>query len=153
MSPADLLRQNGINLPSYAPGQYDTTCPRCSHDRRKSKLECLSVLIDGDGACWNCHHCGWCGPQKDDGARGNGADRELPFHIYRDKDGVIQFRKVRNVPGREPKCWFQHQDDAGHWLKGAGGADTSILYRIDEVTKAIAEGRVILCVEGAVVKT
>jgi putative DNA primase/helicase len=42
---------------------YVTTCPECSHSRRKKKEPCLSVKIDGRGVLWNCHHCGWQGHQ------------------------------------------------------------------------------------------
>jgi hypothetical protein len=60
----------------------------------------------------------------------------------------VRFRKVRNLPGREPRFWLQHWDENAGWLKGAGGADTSILYRIDEIADAIEQGRVIAVVEG-----
>jgi len=39
--------------------QTRTQCPKCSHERKKSKEKCLAVnTIDG---CWFCHHCGWAG--------------------------------------------------------------------------------------------
>jgi Toprim domain len=40
---------------------YATTCPECSDKRWKKKQKCLSVLIDGEGVRFNCHHCGWHG--------------------------------------------------------------------------------------------
>jgi hypothetical protein len=40
---------------------YTTICPQCSHARRKQRDQCLSVLIDGRGVRWNCHHCGFKG--------------------------------------------------------------------------------------------
>src|SRR5207247_3431233 len=40
---------------------YTNTCPQCSDKRRKKKQKCLSVLIDGEGVRFNCHHCGWHG--------------------------------------------------------------------------------------------
>ena len=49
----------GINLPDDATGQKTTTCPECSHTRKKMKDRCLSVNAD-DGV-WKCHHCGWSG--------------------------------------------------------------------------------------------
>jgi hypothetical protein len=55
---------------------------------------------------------------------------------------------VRNLPGREPRFWLQHWDENAGWVKGIGGAETSILYRIDEVADAIEQGRVIAVVEG-----
>jgi len=43
-------------------GQVKTTCPKCSHDRKKKNDTCLSVNID-EGV-WNCHNCGWTGGLK-----------------------------------------------------------------------------------------
>ncbi len=43
-------------------GQHYTQCPRCSHDRKKKQVKCLSVNTD-DGI-WNCHHCAWTGSLK-----------------------------------------------------------------------------------------
>lgn len=40
-------------------GQVMTTCPRCSHERRKKNDKCLSVNIDK--GVWMCHHCHWSG--------------------------------------------------------------------------------------------
>jgi hypothetical protein len=48
---------------------YVTTCPECSHLRRKKKQRCLSVLIDGRGVRFNCHHCGWHGHEFYDDAQ------------------------------------------------------------------------------------
>ena len=108
--------------------------------------EVLGVTIGDDGSVkFGCNHCGWTGPEK---GKGNGAGGPpLMAYVYRDRDGGIQFRKVRNLPGLEPRFFFQHPD-GDRWLKGAGGADTGILYRLDEVAKAIADGHEIACVEG-----
>ena len=43
-------------------GSVKTTCPKCSHNRRNKKDQCLSVDID-DGL-YNCHNCGWSGNVK-----------------------------------------------------------------------------------------
>lgn len=40
-------------------GQIQTTCPKCSEDRKKKNVKCLSVNIDK--GVWNCHHCNWKG--------------------------------------------------------------------------------------------
>jgi hypothetical protein len=149
MTPQETLTKHGINLESYAPGRHYTTCPKCSHTRsapnRKSKV--LGITIADDGSvCWGCNHCAWTGPEKGSGKPQE--RRELTSHLYRDKDGVVRFRKVRNLPGRDPKCWFERPDGRGEWIKGTTGVDTKILYRADEVAKAIADGRVICCVEG-----
>lgn len=36
-----------------------TTCPQCSHTRKKQNQKPLSVNIEK--GVWNCHHCGWKG--------------------------------------------------------------------------------------------
>jgi len=48
-----------IAIPAGYVGQYRTTCPECSHSRKKQGVHCLSVNID-EGV-WNCKHCGWAG--------------------------------------------------------------------------------------------
>ena len=51
----------GIEIHDSANGQIYTTCPRCSHTRKKQSVKCLSInLTEG---LWNCHHpeCSWSG--------------------------------------------------------------------------------------------
>jgi hypothetical protein len=166
MTPDELLKLNRIELQDVRPGRYYTTCPECSAKRRPvhQKSECLGVTIEDDGSVrWGCNHCGWTGPQKGSrfgggrfgggrfggGGSGGGGNRApLAAYLYRDRDGNVRFRKLRNLPGREPRFWLEHWDEATGWLKGAGGADTAILYRIDEIASAIANGHVIAVVEG-----
>ncbi len=48
-----------IYLDGRAGVEAQTTCPQCSHTRKKSKVRCLSVnTVEG---VWVCHHCGWAG--------------------------------------------------------------------------------------------
>ena len=56
------LTDNGINTKGRTEGQFKTTCPKCSENRKKKKELCLSVNIDE--GIWNCHHCGWFGSIK-----------------------------------------------------------------------------------------
>jgi len=49
----------GILPPPGATGEVATTCPRCSHTRKKSRDKCLSVNVTT--GLWYCHHCGWKG--------------------------------------------------------------------------------------------
>jgi len=51
-----------IDLKGRQSGQFYTTCPACSHTRRKKKATCLSVNID-EGV-YKCHHCGASGSRK-----------------------------------------------------------------------------------------
>jgi twinkle protein len=60
----------GISIPHGAPGpEIQTTCPRCSSERRKKSARCLSV--NTEKGCWLCHHCAWTGGLRlnDGGAR------------------------------------------------------------------------------------
>lgn len=52
----------GIALPVGAIGETRTTCPQCSHTRKKPRDPCLAVNVD-EGT-WYCHHCGWKGGLK-----------------------------------------------------------------------------------------
>ena len=51
-----------IDLGSRSGVEVQTTCPQCSHTRKKAKARCLSVnTVDG---VWVCHHCDWRGTLK-----------------------------------------------------------------------------------------
>jgi hypothetical protein len=148
MSPEALLLKHGVRLEHYEPGRHYTTCPQCSRDRSTAahrNADVLGVTIKADGSVhWGCNHCGWTGPEK-----GNGAGwPPLAAYLYCDQTGAVRFRKVRNSPGREPRFWVEQPNGNGGWIKNAKGVDTSILYRVDEVAKAIADGRTIAVVEG-----
>lgn len=152
MLPArEILSQNGINLRQYSTGEHTCVCPRCSSHRNKKRLECLDVAITKDGrAYWKCHHCNWTGPDKgslDDSPLRQGTDR-LTYHVYRDLTANEVRRKVRNVKGREPKCWWERREESGEWVKGKGDANKQLLYRIDEVQAAIKQGLEIAITEG-----
>lgn len=66
------FRDHGIKIPNERSGQYHTTCPECSHTRKKSNEACLSVNAE-DGT-WFCHHCGWSGGLK----KSNIVERSIP---------------------------------------------------------------------------
>ena len=65
MSMHDELERLGIHFRQHRYGNHKTTCPQCSHQRRKKRDPCLSVTIRDDGAVWLCHHCGWKGGVSD----------------------------------------------------------------------------------------
>jgi hypothetical protein len=143
MTAQELLERSGIKLKSYAPGQHSTTCKVCSHKHKLTNQtkECLSVKIDAKGATWHCNHCGWTGPSKSQ-QQHNGSGGG--FAATYDYPG---FQKVRFPKGHEPRFAVRHRVGSG-WKWGAGGADTKVLYRKDEVEEAIAAGHTILVVEG-----
>ncbi len=56
------LSNQGIKINSYSIGNYKTTCPRCSRQRKNKADRCLSVTItEANVAIYNCHHCFWKG--------------------------------------------------------------------------------------------
>lgn len=60
MSEYKSYSEYGISIPNGKhSGQVYTTCPECSHTRKKKKDPCLSVNMDL--MVWNCQHCGWKG--------------------------------------------------------------------------------------------
>jgi len=143
MTPQELLNANDIYLENYDLGNHTSICPQCSHARKPAhqKTECVSVKIDDKGPTWYCHHCGYSGPPKG-GGKSNGQGGE--FAATYDYPG---FQKVRYPKGHEPRFRIRHREGNG-WRWGAGRADTRVLYRKDEVDKAIVLGRTILVVEG-----
>lgn len=49
----------GIDTQNRSGEEIKTTCPQCSHTRKKKSYPCLNVnTIKG---IWHCHHCGWSG--------------------------------------------------------------------------------------------
>jgi twinkle protein len=56
------FRDYGIKVSEDHKGQAHTTCPECSHTRKKSHEPCLSV--NTSEGTWFCHHCGWSGSLK-----------------------------------------------------------------------------------------
>lgn len=54
----------GIEVPSNkTTGEYKTTCPKCSHTRKKKTDKCLGVNLDKN--VWHCIHCNWKGRLKE----------------------------------------------------------------------------------------
>jgi Family of unknown function (DUF5906) len=143
-----LLRDHEIDLPSIAPGEYTTTCPRCSHTREKSNAKCLSIKIDDKGACWQCHHCSWTGPEKASG-KVNGRPREFEAtYDFDDANGKLVLQKVRNPPGSTNKYSCRQPDGRGGWIYNLKGIKKKPLYRWPEVVEAMAQGREIAIAEG-----
>jgi rubredoxin len=62
MSLSEALMFNGIVPPPE--GSNRTTCPECSHQRRKDTDRCLSVFTEGNRVEWVCRHCGYDGKDR-----------------------------------------------------------------------------------------
>ncbi|MEM9286757.1 MAG: hypothetical protein AAGA36_00315 [Pseudomonadota bacterium] len=60
-SVSEILTELGITTRYADRASFVSTCPQCSHTRKKKKQPCLSVKIDGRGVMYCCHHCGWKG--------------------------------------------------------------------------------------------
>src|SRR6516164_8848065 len=145
MTPQELLNANGIDLDSYDPGEHSSTCPKCSHKRKLAHQEtkCLSVKVDAREQR---------GTVTTAAIAGHPRAAATAALIHEDKNFVakynyIGFQKVRYSKGHKPPFRIRHRAGTG-WKWGAGGADTGVLYRIEEVKKAIALGRRIAVVEG-----
>lgn len=146
--PRDLLTKHGITLKHWGPQRTYVPCPKCSAARKGAhkKATVLGVTVEADGAVrWGCNHCAWSGPAKGDGIKRE--PMKLTAYIYRDRNGVALFRKVRNAPGRSPRFWMEQPDGKG-WKKGTKGVNTEVLYRANEVATAIKAGHIINIVEG-----
>lgn len=97
--PSEALPDAGIRLRNYGYGDQKTTCPQCSHTRRKKTDPCLSVTIEPDGkAVWNCHHCGWNG--------GTGGSRKRDFRPVKKNYRSPERPKVEPRPDRL-LTWFE----------------------------------------------
>jgi hypothetical protein len=53
------FEQVGIVVPVGSSGKLVMPCPRCSRERKKSHVKCLTVWIEA--GTWSCAHCGWDG--------------------------------------------------------------------------------------------
>jgi len=74
-------------------GEQDTTCPECSHTRKKKNDPCLSV--NTTKKTWFCHHCGWSG--------GLG-DTKIP-------QWVASIKKIY----KKPECEYSIDNELPRW--------------------------------------
>jgi putative DNA primase/helicase len=120
----------GIIIPADAAGEINTTCPRCSHNRRKSRDPCLSVNVT-EGV-WLCHHCGWKGGLPRQGYYQRRSARRVlpgsaapqPTHPSLDAEAKAKADAERNRQ-RLREVWNQARsitvdDPAGRYLKRRG---------------------------------
>lgn len=85
----------GINVRSGGANEQKTTCPQCSHTRKKRNYPCLNVNLEK--GLWNCWHCGWAGGLK----LGIQARPEI-VKTYRKPDYVASAESVTDTLAR----WF-----------------------------------------------
>lgn len=93
----------GIVLPPGATGEVRTTCPRCSHTRKKKTDKCLGINVS-EGV-WVCNHCGWTGNlvcASDSGCRVSPAPKPVFAPIKYEPqpyvpDRLVEYFKKRGI--------------------------------------------------------
>jgi twinkle protein len=85
-----------IDVKGRTAGQIKTTCPKCSHTRKKKTDPCLSVNID-DGV-YLCHNCNWGGTAKEYEPKKREYVRPLNQNITELSDKTLKwFTDVRGI--------------------------------------------------------
>jgi twinkle protein len=90
-----------IQIPSLETGNIYTTCPNCSHTRKKKNAKCLRV--DNVVGSWFCYHCGWRGDLKR-GILGKGDPYE-----YRRYEPVKPKLDQSEPLGEKELKWFEQR--------------------------------------------
>jgi putative DNA primase/helicase len=139
--PQELLKRHGIDYVETKKGTYTTNCPNCSGGY-------LNVKIDRKGVAWFCHNCGWGGPKprKGDNTDGNDLGPIKAIYNYTDEAGERLYQVLRFEPLNAPKTFRQRMGpDQKKWsIKGV----RFIPFRLPELIKDLAAGRVVFIVEG-----
>lgn len=92
----DTLAGHSIDIPPGSSGQVRTTCPQCSHNRRKPADRCLSV--NTDESVWHCFNCQWTG-----GLGGRSHNSVPPAEIEAAKRARKEAEAKRTAVARN--CW------------------------------------------------
>lgn len=75
-------------------GEYYAVCPKCSADRKKKRVKCLSVNLEKK--VWCCQHCGWKGSLKPERAVKNYI-KPVWTNNTSLSDKVVQWFKTRGI--------------------------------------------------------
>jgi len=79
---------------SKTTGEYYAVCPKCSADRKKKRVKCLSVNLEKK--VWCCQHCGWKGSLKPERAVKNYI-KPVWTNNTSLSDKVVQWFKTRGI--------------------------------------------------------
>jgi twinkle protein len=66
-SAREILDDMHIKHRGKTSGNFKTTCPHCSHTRKRKSDPCLSVRVDDSGVGVRCHNCGFTDGEFYDG--------------------------------------------------------------------------------------
>lgn len=108
----------GIEVGNKLRGQIATTCPQCSHNRKKKTDKCLSINLDE--RVWHCHHCDWKG-----GLNGN-----QPLAKWENSttlsDATVEWFLKRNIP--QAVLVQMKIGDGTEWMPQAGNKIPVIMF-------------------------
>jgi putative DNA primase/helicase len=147
---AEILREFGLPPPPSGEDRYYTRCPKCSAGRARAHqhVKCLGITIGDNGVHFGCNHCGW-----KDGGYFNGktncharsdSDRFVAVYDYTDENGGLLFQVCRKAGKQFPQ---RRPNGRGGWIWNTADV-RKVLYRLPELTEAIATERTVLIVEG-----
>lgn len=78
---------NITGLDIDGPAEQRTTCPQCSHERKKKTDKCLAVNVHE--RTWFCHHCAWSGALSSGNYTGGGK-RARPVEMERPEGNLSE---------------------------------------------------------------
>lgn len=95
----EIFREHHIQARSNRNGRFRTVCPECSAKRKHKRDRCLSVKVDGSGAQWYCHHCGWNGGEFFEAQRSGYGLRREQGHQFSDFGSAQRRVRYNLFPG------------------------------------------------------
>lgn len=137
------LAKAGTSLSKLSTANVEFICPLCSHTRKKNRLPCCDIRLNDNHelVLWNCKHCLQSG-HFFVAPKGGKPTRKTngPIHYYYGPD-LRHFGK--------PKPIWEHRNGKGQWEARRGPHKVAdLLYRLDDVQRAIERGEPVAVVEG-----
>lgn len=130
-------------------GDYHADCPYCGKPAKKGQTH---FRISPDGLCY-CQVC-QAGTTlhalaQHLGIETRGAAQQSPQveYTYYDANGAMAYQVVRYYRNGEKRFFQRHLAESGQMVNGMVGVDR-VLYRLPELTQAIAKGQQVYVVEG-----